>query len=245
MDNLSLLTGADIPFPEGKLIIHQPTIKEIGYIGENNFFLGCGFLSFSKKILNDKDKSRLEQIDDFNILMSMIEGEKVDKSIKESVDCAYQVLLLLFPRNSITFEKGQIKIGEGFIDKTNFSVFKSILKEMFQLSFKDDGVQKEFNPANAAAQAIADKLKKRHEQLAGKSDGGVQVFGRYMSIISTYQGISFLELSNYTIFQLYDIFHRIQLKISYDMAIKAKMAGAKGVKNPDDWMKDLYKNKNT
>ena len=53
MNNLSLLTGADIPFPEGRLVIHQPTIKEIGFIGENTFFLGCGFLSFSKDILND------------------------------------------------------------------------------------------------------------------------------------------------------------------------------------------------
>ena len=29
MNNLALLTGADIPFKEGKLLIHQPTLKEI------------------------------------------------------------------------------------------------------------------------------------------------------------------------------------------------------------------------
>ena len=244
MNNLSLLTGADIPFPEGRLVIHQPTIKEIGFIGENTFFLGCGFLSFSKDILNDRDKSRLEEIDDFNILMSIMMGKNIDINLKENVESAQQVLLLLFPNNDITFEAEQIKIGEGFINKNNFVRFKQILKEMFQLSFKTDGVQKDYKPANSAAAAIAEKLKKRHEKLAqlnGTDSHNIQIFGRYMSIISTYQGISYLDLTQYTVFQLYDIFSRIQLKMAYDMAIQAKMAGAKDVKNPEDWMKDLYK----
>ena len=244
MNNLSLLTGANIPFPEGRLVIHQPTIKEIGFIGENTFLLGCGFLSFSKDILSDGDKSRLEEIDDFNILMSIMIGKNIDASLKENVESAQQVLLLLFPNNDITFEAEQIKIGEGFINKNNFVKFKQILKEMFQLSFKNDGVQKEYKPANSAAAAIAEKLKKRHEKLAqlnGTDSHNIQIFGRYMSIISTYQGISYLDLAQYTVFQLYDIFSRIQLKMAYDMAIQAKMAGAKDVKNPEDWMKDLYK----
>lgn len=244
MNNLSLLTGADIPFPEGRLVIHQPTIKEIGFIGENTFFLGCGFLSFSKDILSDGDKSRLEEIDDFNILMSIMIGKNIDANLKENVDSAQQVLLLLFPNNDITFEAEQIKIGEGFINKNNFVKFKEILKEMFQLSFKNDSVQKEYKPANDAAAAIVEKLKKRHEKLAqlnGTDSHNIQIFGRYMSIISTYQGISYLDLAQYTVFQLYDIFSRIQLKMAYDMAIQAKMAGAKDVKNPEDWMKDLYK----
>ena len=244
MNNLSLLTGADIPFPEGRLIIHQPTIKEIGYIGENTFFLGCGFLSFSKDILNDVDKSRLEKINDFNILMSIMLSKNVDKNLQKNIDSAQQVLLLLFPNNDITFEAEQIKIGEGFINKDNFANVKQVLKEMFQLSFKTDGVQKEYKPADSAAAAIAEKLKKRHEKLAkinGTDSNNIQIFGRYMSIISTYQGISYLDLCQYTVFQLYDIFNRIQLKIAYDMAIQAKIARAKDIKNPDEWMKDLYK----
>ena len=64
-----------------------------------------------------------------------------------------------------------------------------------------------------------------------------------MSIISVYNGISFKDLEQYTVFQLYDIFNRVQLKIAYDMAMRAKLAGAKDVKNPDDWMKDIYEMK--
>ena len=37
---LALMCGIDIPVPNLQLIIHQPTIKEIAYIGESDFFLG-------------------------------------------------------------------------------------------------------------------------------------------------------------------------------------------------------------
>ena len=245
MDNeLLLLSNNDIPFVEAQINIHQPRIKEIALIGEESFFAGCQFLNFNKFQLSEKDRVGLEDKSDFNILMSIMIGKNIDANLKENVDSAQQVLLLLFPNNDITFEAEQIKIGEGFINKNNFVKFKQILKEMFQLSFKNDGVQKEYKPANSAASAIAEKLKKRHEKLAqlnGTDSHNIQIFGRYMSIISTYQGISYLDLAQYTVFQLYDIFSRIQLKMAYDMAIQAKMAGAKDVKNPEDWMKDLYK----
>ena len=58
-NELLLLSGNDIPFIGAQVIIHQPTLKEIAYIGENNFFIGCGFLDFSKKLLTDLDKDRL------------------------------------------------------------------------------------------------------------------------------------------------------------------------------------------
>jgi hypothetical protein len=42
MENeLLYLSGNDIPFEKARLIIHQPTVKEIAYIGEKNFFTGC------------------------------------------------------------------------------------------------------------------------------------------------------------------------------------------------------------
>ena len=68
-NELLLLAGSDIPFPEAQVTIHQPTLKEIGYIGEKAFFMGCGFLDFSKNLLNQSDKTRLANYDDFDILI--------------------------------------------------------------------------------------------------------------------------------------------------------------------------------
>ena len=246
MNNLALLTGADIPFKEGKLLIHQPTLKEIAIIGEDDFFIGCGLLTISKNILNSQDKIDLDKINDFNIFMSIINGTMgIDKNLQKNIDCAFNVLYLLFPTLDIKAEKDKLIIGEGYIDKTNFSEFKNILKTIFNLSFKDSEVQKDYKPATNKAQQIAEKLKKRHQDLIARSGVAangkeVRIFGRYMSIISVYNGISFKDLEQYTVFQLYDIFKRVQLKIAYDMAMRAKLAGAKDVKNPDDWMKDIY-----
>ena len=246
MNNLALLTGADIPFEEGKLLIHQPTLKEIAIIGEDDFFIGCGLLTISKNILSSQDKIDLDKINDFNIFMSIINGTMgIDKNLQKNIDCAFNVLYLLFPTLDIKAEKDKLIIGEGYIDKTNFSKFKNILKTIFNLSFKDSEVQKDYKPATNKAQQIAEKLKKRHQDIIARSGVAangkeVRIFGRYMSIISVYNGISFKDLEQYTVFQLYDIFKRVQLKIAYDMAIQAKLAGAKDVKNPDDWMKDIY-----
>jgi hypothetical protein len=43
----------DIPFEEARLIIHNPTLKEIAIIGEDVFFMGCEYLNFSKQFLKE------------------------------------------------------------------------------------------------------------------------------------------------------------------------------------------------
>jgi len=48
INDLLLLSGNDIPFVEAQISIHQPTLKEISFIGEDIFFIGCEFLNFSK-----------------------------------------------------------------------------------------------------------------------------------------------------------------------------------------------------
>ena len=52
------------------------------------------------------------------------------------------------------------------------------------------------------------------------------------------------DFLNYTVYQLFDEFRRYELKEQYDVYFKARMAGAKDMKEPDDWMQDLH-NPNT
>ena len=53
MNYLALNTGIDYLFLEGNTIIHQPTIKEIAFIGEQSCWLGCNILNLKKdKILS-------------------------------------------------------------------------------------------------------------------------------------------------------------------------------------------------
>ena len=39
IDELMLLSGHDIPFPQAETGVHPPTINELSYITERNFFL--------------------------------------------------------------------------------------------------------------------------------------------------------------------------------------------------------------
>ena len=50
-NDLLLLSGNDIPFVGAQISIHQPTIKEIAYIGEEAFFSAFELFNFSKNIL--------------------------------------------------------------------------------------------------------------------------------------------------------------------------------------------------
>ena len=59
LNELLLLSGNDIPFVEAEVAVHQPILKEIAYIGEENFYSGCGVLNFSKDNLSEEDRINL------------------------------------------------------------------------------------------------------------------------------------------------------------------------------------------
>lgn len=85
-NDLLFLSGADIPFIEGTITIHQPTLYEISLIGEEALFIGCELLRFSKNILSNEDKIRLSNYSDFNILMSIMNDKS--GSMTHNVSCA-------------------------------------------------------------------------------------------------------------------------------------------------------------
>ena len=66
MDELLLLSGQPIPFPEGLTEIHQPRLKEIALIGEAKFYIATEYLTLDEK---NMDTSDLSDKSDFEILM--------------------------------------------------------------------------------------------------------------------------------------------------------------------------------
>jgi len=47
---------------------------------------------------------------------------------------------------------------------------------------------------------------------------------------------------NYTVYQLMDEFNRFELKLHYDAWEKYRIAGATGMEDPEDWLKDIHEN---
>ena len=244
-NELLLLSGADIPFIEATAVIHQPTIYEISYIGEEGFFTGCEILRFSKDTLTDEDKTKLFDYTDFNILMSIMNDKS--ESLRKQVTYARQVLELILPWYNVEITQSAIELYEretsykaGEINDANFLQFKDILTKMFCLekASTSDG----YNVQGDLAKKIANKFKKRQQKLAElkASQTKVAIFSKYISILTVGEYKDMNSFMKYTVYQLFDEFQRYQLKTGYDIFLKARLAGASDLKEPEDWMKDIH-----
>lgn len=241
MDNELLLASKnDIPFTSAQINIHQPTISEISYIGEETFFSACQLINFGRDRLSTEDKLVLGDKTNFDIFMSIM-NEKSTSKHKNNVS---MLLALLFPDKQIKITKDEIILISGDkisrINNLNFEEFKDIINSMFGLN-TNSGNSDSYNPANSRAKKIAEKLEKRKEKLnRGKASEKVAVFSRYVSILAVGCHKDYNSLMQYTVYQLKDEFLRFQAKTSFDFYLQAKIAGAKDLDEVDNWMNDLY-----
>lgn len=237
---LSLMCGTDYPVPECQLIIHQPTIKEIALIGEADFFSGVQCLCLNKSMFV-KDESLLEDTNNFQIFMTiMSEKETVDKKL-----AVQQVCTLLFPKYKVMFTPRSVLItGEGQtiqIDERNFEYLQTALSEITCMKTGPMD-QQTFNPANAKAREIAEKLMRGRARVAAeKGQSNVSVFSQYLSILTVgINSMSLNDLTNLTMFQLYDLIERYMLYVNWDMDVRCRLAGGKPDSQPDNWMKTIH-----
>ena len=254
VDKLLLLSGNEIPFIQAQITIHQPTLKEIAYIGEQVFFSGCEYLNFSKQKLKEQDKNHLDSFSSFEILMTMIREDNV--SIRKYKTCMELVLLLLFPQYKIDFLPMSIMISKltndekketHLIDKSNFEKFQNIIKQIFCLKeMMKDNINEKYNPRGPQAKALVQKFKQRHKKLAKIKNQNkdqqlsTSIFSRYISILAVGEKKDMNKLLQYTIYQLFDEFYRFRMKQDFNLYVQAKMAGAKDLEEIENWMGDIH-----
>lgn len=236
---LALMAGIDIPIPECQLILHQPTIREIAFIGEKEFFIGLQTLCLSKSMFIE-DKDVLNNINNFQIFMTVMQ----DKSTQDKKQAVLNILNVVFPKykvlltpNSLLFQESE---GTKMVDERNFDFFQNIIKEVF-CQFSGPMDQQAFNPGNAAAKEIADKLMRGRQRVAAQKGGNNgSIFSQYLSIlnIGLYQPIE--KSLNLTMYQIYDLIERYSLYMSWDIDIRSRLAGGKPDSQPENWMKNIH-----
>lgn len=237
---LALATGVDIPIPELQTVIHQPTILEVSMMGEHNFFIGIQLLCIQKTMYIE-DENLLANTNNFQIFMTMMN----EKQIADKKESVIQVLSLLFPNAKVIFTPRSLIINQGevssTIDEGNFEILQIVLQDMFCLNKTDQGT---FNPVNKKAKEIADKLMKARQKVAAakaKDQGDASMFGQYLSILTVGLGsMTLKDCMNLTMYQIYDLVERYTLYINWDIDIRSRMAGAKGDKPVENWMKNIH-----
>lgn len=241
---LALMVGADIPIPELCLIIHSPTIKEIALMGESKFFTAMQYLCLDKETLIE-DETVLATLNNFQVLMKVLEQSK-DKEKKAAITT---LLMLLFPSyNVVMMPKSIVLTQEGLeqpilIDGDNFEILQEVVKEILCATSLFQGNHVVYNPANAEAKRIMDKIMKGRKKVAeikAKQEGNSSVLTRYLSILLIGPRIPLKESEEYNLFQLFDAMERYGAYVEWDTDLQVRLAGGKPDKQVETWMRNLY-----
>ena len=243
MDNditLALMTGIEIPYPPLQLIIHSPTIKEIAYMGEQEFFTAIQYLCIDKDSVT-QDENVLLNLSNFQILMKVLEQpSSADKKI-----LIQTLLMLLFPSSQILMTPRSINIITDdnivMIDEGNFEEFQDIIKRILCMTNMFQGKNVMYNPEGKKAKEIAAKLMKGRQRVAAqKAEKGDSVLTRYLSILRIGAQIPLSESIEYNLFQLFDQVERYSAYVEWDTDLRVRLAGGKPDKQVESWMRNLY-----
>lgn len=237
---LALMTGSDIPVPQCELTVHQPRLHEIALIGEEDFLVGMQTICINKSMLV-QGETLLSNTNNFQIFMTVMkEKETADKKA-----AVLQLLPLLFPQfKAVITPQSLLLTSPGqtiTIDDQNFEALQEVLKSVFCINTGPQDMTT-FNPGNAKAKEIADKLMRARQRVAAlKQDQEGCLFGRYISILTVgINSMSIQDCVNLTMYQLFDLVERYMLYVNWDLDIRSRLAGGKPDKQTENWMKDIH-----
>ena len=247
IDSLTLISGIDVPIPEIGVNIHQPTIREIAYIGEKSFYEAAQTVIIQKEDfinglenITQEDKIALSQMSNFEIFLKLVEANPLSSTKVQ------MLLSLLFPDFNSSIEERFIFLVNPkeqkniLINDSNFEILQEVITTI--LCLQSGNTKEEFNPQGDRAREIAEKIKRGRERAArlkGEKRQQSNFLSKYISGLGI--GTNTLNIHNVldlTLYQLLNQLERYGLYTQYNISIQAKMAGAKDVEDVD-WLKDI------
>lgn len=247
IDSLTLISGIDVPIPEIGVNIHQPTIREIAYIGEKSFYEAAQTMIIQKEdFINgleniaQEDKIALSQMSNFEIFLKLVEANPLSSTKVQ------MLLSLLFPDFNSSIEERFIYLVNPkeqksiLINDSTFEILQEVITTI--LCLQSGNTKEEFNPQGDRAREIAEKIKRGRERAArlkGEKKQPSNFLSKYISGLGI--GTNTLNIHNVldlTLYQLLNQLERYGLYTQYNISIQAKMAGAKDVEDVD-WLKDI------
>lgn len=223
IDTLTLISGCPVALSSLGFCLIQPKIKDIALLGETNFFKYLSYFFIDKDSINFKS----EEITDFDIFIKiLIKNLEIQKNFSEVL-----ILLVQDLEEIKFFENCLILIIAGhecIIDEPKFLIIKEAVKQIFKLEkTKSDGL----NPANKAAEKIAEKLREREKLLSSKNQKSDQaVFSNLISVLAVgSNSFNLNDCLDLTVYQLYNIFERFNLYAQFNLQVQSMLQGAKDI----------------
>lgn len=249
MNQLALLSGIDIPIQEISATLHQPTLKDISYIGEEEYFTSLQLICFNKNLLimsDPKGNLILQNMNNFQIFMTLM-GDPNEIKAQQKRNSIIKIFKLFFPDydaqilpRSVYFNN-KVDKSSFSLTEENFDIVQSTIFAVSGLNSSGSGSNSQYNPAGPKAAAIAAKLMKARAKIQGNKKGFQSVLARYTSVLTVgLNSMSLNECMSLTVAQLYDLIERYGLYTAWDIDIRSRLAGGKPDKQPDDWMKPLH-----
>lgn len=240
--SLALMTGVDIPIPFLQSSLHQPTIKEISYIGEEEFLTSTRYISLNKEQLI-ADKNVSSQLTNFQVLMKVLE----QKENRAQRDWLISSFLLLFPNSQAMITPNSIILNNletsqsVLIDENNFEEFQQIIKQVLCIDKLFDEGQT-YNPTSEKAQKIMEKIMQGRQKVAAIKNKGnkTSILSRYISILSVGLQWPLDQCTNLTLYQLFDIMERYNLYQDWEADFRIKLAGGSSDSQVENWMQDIH-----
>ena len=164
-------------------------------------------------------------------------------SATQTYKCFMEVLTLIFPQYKINFLPNSIILSQGenrnILDKENYDTFSQAIKDIFCLN--EVFSEQKYNPSGPMAKKLIQKFKQRRKLLSRKKGNEeISILQLYASTLAIGLNLDINTIMQYTIYQLFDQYHRYQLKLGFDMFMDARLAGAQGLTEPDSWLDDIY-----
>ena len=229
-----LITGIDVPVEAFGITIHQPRVREIAMLGEQNYFIALSIFRMNKKQLQIESPEVTNWMIFQESLGQKMEGIKdVRALLGNFLQLFFTVKINIGPRSLIIQNKDQL-IN---IEPDQFDDFQQIIGEIGGASLLS-GSKEEFNPANKLAAEIAEKMKKARAKLAAmkpqaKSKG---FLARYIRAIAIATANSLEQVNDMTMLQLNALMQTYLAWEAYDLDVKSRLAGAKNENKLEHWM---------
>lgn len=238
-----LFSGAPILIDKLEILIYQPKLIEYAICGgQEALQIFLRIISLEPSLEDLKNYPGIKELDIISVIIN--KEEKLKKVFYSFMSLFFKDFDIKIIENNghyiLLFENKEIKDMTIYIDNLDFLLITHYIKTILDINTNSkNGEKEDFNPDSDKAREIKEKMKKGENIRNRIRNKNHSFLFNAISAFAAEQRMPVeLVYNNFTLFQFYTQYKRMNAKMSYEMGIKAILAGAKDVKIPN-WQEGI------